>query len=514
MLARLRYLLFPVLNIIGTVLLIFSGIHLLGLAVSTFFGDGAAYGFFFGAALSACGALVLIAVTRHDKRDLLPRDGFLLATLLWSVLPVFAALPIMTLPNVSFSQAYFEAMSGITTTCATAFSVENLPESINFWRCLLSWLGGMGILVLAIALLPLMGVGGSQLFRFVNLCQAAPSISPLFGIGTNKSSVTNAEIGSTIEATKLTPRIASTAKGLWWIYMGLSLACFVGYKLAGMSGFDALVHAFSTVSLGGFSSHDASFAFWSDNTINLVCILFMLISGMSFSLHFLVWKKRSPLLYLQDPEARAWLFVLASGVLVVFAVLMLNAMDDSTSETFLYALFNVVSIASTTGFASTDYSHWPVTASVIMLCLAAFSTCSGSVGGGIKMLRALILTKQLSRGFLQTLHPKAVIPLRINRVTIPDPIVFMVLNFIVLWVAALLTASVLLVASGLDVASAFSAVFACLTNTGPGLEKVGPSVNYGTLSAFQLWLCTFCMLIGRLEIVTVFVLFTRDFWRV
>ena len=296
--------------------------------------------------------------------------------------------------------------------------------------------------------------------------------------------------------------------------MGLSLACFVGYKLAGMSGFDALVHAFSTVSLGGFSSHDASFAFWSDNTINLVCILFMLISGMSFSLHFLVWKKRSPLLYLQDPEARAWLFVLASGVLVVFAVLMLNAMYDSTSETFLYALFNVVSIASTTGFASTDYSHWPVTASVIMLCLAAFSTCSGSVGGGIKMLRALILTKQLSRGFLQTLHPKAVIPLRINRVTIPDPIVFMVLNFIVLWVAALLTASVLLVASGLDVASAFSAVFACLTNTGPGLEKVGPSVNYGTLSAFQLWLCTFCMLIGRLEIVTVFVLFTRDFWRV
>ena len=490
MLARLRYLLFPVLNIIGTVLLIFSGIHLLGLAVSAFFEDGAAYGFFFGAALTACGALALIAVTRHDKRDLLPRDGFLLATILWSVLPVFAALPIMTLPNVSFSQAYFEAMSGITTTCATAFSVENLPESINFWRCLLSWLGGMGILVLAIALLP------------------------LFGIGTNKSSVTNAEIGSTIEATKLTPRIASTAKGLWWIYMGLSLACFVGYKLAGMSGFDALVHAFSTVSLGGFSSHDASFAFWSDNTINLVCILFMLISGMSFSLHFLVWKKRSPLLYLQDPEARAWLFVLASGVLVVFAVLMLNAMYDSTSETFLYALFNVVSIASTTGFASTDYSHWPVTASVIMLCLAAFSTCSGSVGGGIKMLRALILTKQLSRGFLQTLHPKAVIPLRINRVTIPDPIVFMVLNFIVLWVAALLTASVLLVASGLDVASAFSAVFACLTNTGPGLEKVGPSVNYGTLSAFQLWLCTFCMLIGRLEIVTVFVLFTRDFWRV
>ena len=281
-----------------------------------------------------------------------------------------------------------------------------------------------------------------------------------------------------------------------------------------MSGFDALVHAFSTVSLGGFSSHDASFAFWSDNTITLVCILFMLISGMSFSLHFLVWKKRSPLLYLQDPEARAWLFVLASGVLVVFAVLVLNAVYDSTSETFLYALFNVVSIASTTGFSSTDYSHWPITASVIMLCLAAFSTCSGSVGGGIKMLRALILTKQLSRGFLQTLHPKAVIPLRINRVTIPDPIVFMVLNFIVLWIAALLTASVLLVASGLDVASAFSAVFACLTNTGPGLEKVGPTVNYGTLSAFQLWLCTFCMLIGRLEIVTVFVLFTRDFWRV
>ncbi len=514
MLARLRYLLFPVLNIIGTILLLFSCVHLIGLAVSVFFQDGAGFGFFLGAIVTSCGALILIALTRQDKRDLLPRDGFLLATLLWSVLPIFAAVPLMTLQDVSFSQAYFESMSGITTTCATAFSVENLPESINFWRCLLSWLGGMGILVLAIALLPLMGVGGSQLFRFVTLCQSAPSISPLFGIGTNKSSVTNAEIGSTIEATKLTPRIASTVKGLWWIYVALSLACFLGYKLAGMTGFDALVHAFSTVSLGGFSSHDTSFAFWSDNTINLVCILFMFLSGISFSLHFLAWKKRSLLLYAQDPEARAWLFVLAIGVLTVFIVLTINAVYDSVGDTFLFALFNVISIASTTGFSSTDYNHWPVTACVIMLCLAAFSTCSGSIGGGIKMLRALILTKQLSRGFLQTLHPNAVIPLRINRVTIPDPIVFMVLNFIVLWVATLLTASVLLIASGLDVASAFSAVFACLTNTGPGLEKVGPAVNYGTLSTVQLWLCTSCMLIGRLEIVTVFVIFTRDFWRV
>ncbi len=513
MFAKLRYLLFPVLNIVGIVLLLFSAAEFLGFFVSLSFGDGAAFGFLFGAITTVLCALALIALTKNDKRDLLPRDGFLLASLLWSILPIFAALPLTSLADSSFSLAYFEAMSGITTTCATVFSADHLPESINFWRALLSWLGGMGILILAIALLPLMGVGGSQLFRFVNLCQTTPSISPLFGIGTNKAAVTNTELGATIEVTKITPRIASTAKGLWWIYFALSVACFLGYKFAGMSWFDAIVHAFSTVSLGGFSSHDASFAYWPDSSIHLICVFFMFISGMSFTLHFLAWKHRSVTLYLRDPEARSWIAVLIFGILFVTGILFFSGNYSSLKEALFDALFNVVSLASTTGFSSTDYTHWPVTASVLTLCLAAFATCSGSVGGGIKMMRALILLKQLSRGFLQTLHPKAIIPLRVNKVPVPDAIVFMVLNFLLLWTATLLGASLCLIATGLDVASAFSATFACLTNTGPGLANVGPAVNYGILQAPQLWICTFCMLIGRLEIVTVFVLFTRDFWR-
>ncbi len=514
MLAKLRYLLFPVLNIVGIVLFLFTCFEFVGFFASLLFDDGAQAGFLFGgSATFACG-IAFIALTRHDKRDLLPRDGFLLATLLWAILPVFASLPLAYAPEISFSQAYFEAMSGITTTCATVFSVDHLPESIILWRALLSWLGGMGILILAIALLPLMSVGGSQLFRFVNLCQAIPSISPLFGIGTNKSSVTSTEIGATVEVTKLTPRIASTAKGLWWIYFALTLTCLLGYKIAGMSWFDALVHSFSTVSLGGFSSHDASFAYWSNPAVDLVCIVFMLLSGLSFTLHFLAWRRKNFSLYFQDPEARAWFIVLFIGVLIVTGILTFHDSYESTIEAFLYALFNVVSVASTTGFSSTDYSHWPVTATTMMLCLAAFSPCSGSVGGGIKMMRALIVLKQLSRGFLQTLHPKAVVPLRLNSVPIPDNIVFMVLNFVLLWAATLIGASLCLIATGLDAASAFTAVFACLTNTGPGLANVGPALNYGTLSVAQLWLCDVCMLVGRLEIVTVFVLFTRDFWRV
>lgn len=514
MFIKLRYLLFPVLNIIGIILLLFSCVQLFGLVLSFCLGDGAAFGFFAGTVLTFLCATLFILLTRKDKRDLMPRDGFLLASLLWSILPLFASIPLVFLPDVSLSEAYFEAMSGITTTCATAFSVDYLPESINFWRGLLSWLGGMGILILAIALLPLMGVGGSQLFRLVSLCQSVPSFSSLFGIGTNKSSIANTEIGTTIEATKLTPRIASTAKGLWWIYFALSISCALLYKLAGMSWFDSIVHSFSTVSLGGFSSHDASFAFWADPTINLICVIFMIISGMSFSLHFLAWKRRSLLLYLQDPESRAWLFVLTIGIGIVTLVLHVSETYDSPKEAFLYALFNVVSVASTTGFSSADYSHWPISASIPMLCLAAFATCSGSVGGGIKIVRALILLKQLSRGFLQTLHPHAILPLRINRVPIPDSIVFMVLNFLLLWIATLIAGGLCLIASGMDAASAFSAVFACLTNTGPGLASVGPAVNYGTLSSPQLWLCAFCMLVGRLEIVTIFVIFTREFWRI
>lgn len=489
MFRSLRYTLFPVLNITAPVLLAFALIALIAYGVSWWYADGAYRGFEVMIASCLSTGLILKLLTRRDKRELLPRDGFLLATLIWVLIPLFASIPLyMGVPNISYTLAFFEAMSGTTTTCATVLNgLDALPASINFWRCFLSWLGGMGILVLAVAILPLLGVGGSQIFK--------------------------AESSGPMKESRLTPRIADTAKGLWSIYLMLSVACALAYSLAGMSSFDSILHAFTTVSLGGFSSHDSSFAFWDNPSVECIAIAFMLACGISFSLHFLAWRNRSPLAYFKNPECLAWIFTAFAMVIAVTAILYFNGYYKDPIDALRAAAFNVVSTISTTGFATEDFNLWPAAAPMLMFVGACFATCGGSTGGGMKMLRAIILFKQSSRQLSLTLHPKAIMPVVVGNHVIETQVIFSALSFMLLWTVICIVTTFVLMVSGLDLTTALSAAICCITNLGPGLGAVGPASNFSVLNDFQLWLCSFLMLIGRLELVTVFVLFTRSFWR-
>lgn len=489
MFANLRYFLLPVLNITGPVLVAFAFLLLVPVLVSILYDDGAAAGFEIAFALCLITGIVLHTLTKRHQRELLPRDGFLLATIIWTVTPLFGAIPLMIeIPSISFTHAYFESMSGITTTCATVLSeLSELPQSLNFWRCFMSWIGGMGILVLAVAILPMLGVGGSQIFR--------------------------AEFSGPMKESRLTPRIADTAKGLWGIYIALSLACLVSYRLAGMDMFDSIIHMFTTVSLGGFSSYDESFAHWNNPYIEAVAIVFMLVCGISFSLHFLAWKKRSLIAYFKNVECLSWLAVAIFTTTCATALLLFY--DDSLEplQAFRLAAFNVISTISTTGYASQDFALWPASICILMFVVACFATSGGSTGGGMKMLRVVMLVKYISLQLVTTAQPRVVRPMVLNGLVLEDKTVLSALSFMLLWIATTLFAFLALLTSGLDATTAFGAVLGCICNIGPGLGVVGPNANFSVLSDAQLWLCTFCMLIGRLELATVFVLFTRSFWR-
>ena len=364
----------PVFNVLGYVVLMFAATMLVPLTVAVAAGDGSQRGFDIALVITVGSGLALMLTTRGFRRELQVRDGFLLVTLVWTVLPAFATLPLLIqLPDLSITDAYFETMSGLTASGGTALSgLDQLPLPINIWRHLMVWIGGMGILVLVVAILPLLGVGGAQAFK--------------------------AETTGPLKETKLTPRIADTAKALYAIYFVLSLACFLAYAWAGMSWSDAFMHMCSTLGLGGFSSHDASFAYWNSPLLEGVAVVFMTLAGFSFLLHFTVWRRKSLWPYWNSAEARAFMFTLAAGVLVVAAFLLVQNVYADWQSALRYALFNVVSVATTTGYSNTDYNLWPVFAPILMLFLSGFATCAGSTGGGIKMMRALILSQALTQG--------------------------------------------------------------------------------------------------------------------
>ncbi|MGN1209577.1 MAG: TrkH family potassium uptake protein [Duodenibacillus sp.] len=489
MFRSLRYTLFPVLNITAPVLVVFAFVLLIPCLVSLFFEDGAHEGFVRAAAVSLATGIVFWLITRGDKRELLPRDGFLLATLIWVLIPVFASIPLFYgIEGITVTKAFFEAMSGTTTTCATALTgLDALPESINFWRCFLSWLGGMGILVLAVAILPLLGVGGAQVFK--------------------------AETSGPMKEARLTPRIADTAKGLWAIYLLMSIACALAYRWAGMDTFDSILHTFTTVSLGGFSSHDASFAYWNSPMVETVTIVFILLCGTSFTLHFVAWKARSPLAYLKNAECLTWVGTCLATIAVVTGILYQSGFYADPWVALRKAAFNVASTISTTGFATDDFNVWPDPALWLMIIVTCFATCGGSTGGGVKMMRALILIKQIASQFKQTQHPKIVAPVTLQGSVIDSHVVISTLSFLMLWVSLLVFSGWLLMATGLDLKTALGTAVGCITNLGPGLGETGPNSNFAVLNDGQLWLCSFLMLFGRLELVTVFMLFTRSFWK-
>ena len=479
----------PVFNVLGYVVLMFAATMLVPLAFAVAADDGSERGFDIALLITAVSGLALTLTTRRFRRELQVRDGFLLVTLVWTVLPAFATLPLLLqLPDLSITDAYFEAMSGLTASGGTALSgIDQLPLPVNIWRHLMVWIGGMGILVLAVAILPLLGVGGAQAFK--------------------------AETAGPLKETKLTPRIADTAKALYAIYFVLSLACFLAYAWAGMSWSDAFMHMCSTVGLGGFSSHDASFAHWNSPLIEGVAVVFMLLAGFSFLLHFTAWRRKSLWPYWKSTEARAYLFTMAAGVLVVTAVLFVHDVYADWTSALRYALFNVVSVATTTGYSNTDYNLWPLFAPILMLFLSGFTACAGSTGGGIKMIRALILLRQARREMVRILHPRLINPVCIDDKVVENNVIFAVLAFMLVYGGSIIWLTFLLLLSGLDVTTAFTAVVASVNNTGPGLNQVGPASNFGVLDDFQVWICTFAMLIGRLELFAVLVLFTPTFWR-
>jgi len=470
-------------------LVAFSVLLLVPMALAFGYHDDARYAYNEAFVITlVCGA-ALWFVTRRERRELEIRDGFLLVTLVWAVLPAFGALPFLVyFDNLGFTDAYFEALSGLTTTGATVLSgLDQLPPSINFWRAQLQWVGGMGIIVLAVAILPLLRIGGRQIYR--------------------------AETPGPMKDVKLTPRITQTAKGLWLVYAGITLACVVSYRVAGMTWLDAFIHAFSTMSLGGFSSHDASFEFFKSPAIEAVAIVFMLVSGINFATHFLVVHKRSLAPYRRDPEALWFLVAMAVSVILVGAYLWVESVYPDPLTAMRYAAFNVISIGTTTGYASTDFNLWPIFAPLTMLLLSVTTSSAGSTGGGIKMIRTRLLLQQGFREMVRLLHPQAQVPVKLGDQVVPNQIVFAVLAFMSLYGASITIMTMLLLATGADFVTAFTAVIACITNTGPGLNQVGPATTYAVFTDFQIWVCSAAMLLGRLELFTVLVLFTPAFWR-
>jgi len=451
--------------------------------------DDARYAYDEAFVITLFSGAALCFATRGEHRELETRDGFLLVTLVWTVLPVFGALPLLVYFNeLSMTDAYFEAMSGLTTTGATVLlGLDELPPSINLWRAMLEWLGGMGIIVLAVAVLPLLRVGGRQIYH--------------------------AETPGPMKDVRLTPRITESAKGLWFVYASITFACVLSYHLAGMTWLDAVIHAFSTMSLGGFSSHDASFAFFDSPLIEAVAIVFMLVSGINFATHFLVLHKWSFAPYRRDPEAGWFLASMGGGTILVAAYLLLTGTYADLGTALRFAAFNVISIGTTTGYASTDYDLWPIFAPLVMLLLSLTTSSAGSTGGGIKMIRTRLMVQQGFREMVRLLHPQAQVPIKLGQQVVPNQIVFAVLAFMSLYGASVTIMTLLLLATGVDFVTAFTAVIACITNTGPGLNHVGPATTYAMFTDFQIWVCSVAMLLGRLELFTVLVLFTPGFWR-
>lgn len=482
-------------QVLGAIVMAFGLTLLVPIAVSHYYQDGVHDYFAWTLLLALVLGLGLFGFGKRYANgvELQARDGILLVGLVWTLLPLFASLPIWLYFDhierpIRFTAAYFEAVSGLTTTGSTVLSgLDHLAPSINWWRCFLQWLGGMGILVLAVAILPMLGVGGSQLFR--------------------------AEASGPSKDSKLTPRITETAKGLWTIYAIFSLLCVTAYWWGGMSAFDAWTHMFTTVSLGGLSTHDASFGYFQSPLLEWIAIVFMLMASCNFALYFLAFVKRNPRRILQDSEWRASIGLMVGVSAFVALVLIYKGVMSAPLEALRTSLFNVISIGSTTGYATTDYTLWPIVAPILMLMLSGVATSAGSTGAGIKMSRLLILLKQTRREMKAVIHPRAVQPVTLGGHPVDNKVIFAVLGFMLVYGATIIVLTLVLLLTDMPFDTALTAVVASVNNMGPGLNEVGPAGNYGGLSTLQLWVCTLGMLLGRLEILSFLVLFTPGYWR-
>jgi trk system potassium uptake protein TrkH len=473
-------------RVTGTLLTCFSFTFLVPVLVALIYGEYTLGTFSAAFAITLVCGLVLWLPLR-SKRELRGGDGFLIAALFYIGLGLFGAIPLYfaAATNLNFTDAAFESLSGLTTTGATVITgLDNLPKSILFYRQLLQWLGGMGIIVLAVAVFSMLNIGGMQLYR---------TESP----GPNKEN-------------KLTPRIAETAKALWYIYVAFTVACAIAYWFAGMDVFDAISHSLSTVAIGGFSTHDASMGYFANPNVEWVAMFFMLVAGINFGLHFLVLRRRNPLHYLADVEVRTYLFIIASVAIVVWSVLMMYPVENV--DPIRDVLFQTISIATTTGFTTHDFSQWPSVAPVLLLLAAFGGGCAGSTAGGIKMIRVLMVWRQGWREVMRLIHPNGVFPIKIGGAPVSDRIIEGVWSFISVYaIVFLIMVCLVMLVGNIDFTTAFSAVGACLNNLGPGLGEV--ALNYASLSSPVKWLLMITMMLGRLEIFTLLVLLSPAYWR-
>lgn len=480
--------LYVIQRILGLLLVIFSFTMLPPMLVGKIYDDISLSPFINGFLLLFIIGIVMWFPVRSQKRELRLREGFLVVVLFWAVLGVSGSAPLLFSNElqISFVDAVFESISGLTTTGATVIvGLDDLPKSILFYRQQLQWLGGMGIIVLAVAILPMLGIGGIQLYR--------------------------AETPGPVKDSKLTPRIKGTAKLLWIIYVSFTIACAIAYYFAGMDVFDAITHSFSTIAIGGFSTHDASIGYFSSHTIELVAVVFMLLSGANFSLHFMAWRSLSLKTYQRDSEFRLYAVLMLALTLVVLAYLYFMHVYGSFSESYFNAIFQVVSIATTTGFTTTDYSHWPGFLPVLLVFASFVGGCAGSTGGGMKVVRVLLLFKQGWREVMRLIHPNARIAIKLNRKPVERNVIQAVWGFFSVYIAVFVFFMLILMATEMDQVTAFSAVAATLNNLGPGLG--GVASHYGDISDFSKWLLCLSMLLGRLEIFTLLVVLTPAFWR-
>ncbi|MFT5134962.1 MAG: trk system potassium uptake protein TrkH, partial [Gammaproteobacteria bacterium] len=458
------------------------------LLIALWTGDGAEFPFSMALLITVILGLALWLPVRKVKKELRLRDGFVVVVLFWAGLGLTGAIPLILSdnPHMSFTDAAFESLSALTTTGATVITgIDSLPLSILFYRQELQWLGGMGIIVLAVAILPLLGIGGMQLYR--------------------------AETPGPIKDSKLTPRITETAKALWYIYLSLTVSCALLYWLAGMTFFDAVAHSFSTVSIGGFSTHDLSIGYFDNKIIDTIAVAFMILSGINFTLHFLVWRNMNLKPYFHDTELKVYISVLVMISIICCAYLIFQNTYEDPVTAITHGIFQTISIATTTGFTTTSYQSWPTFLPVLLLFASFLGACAGSTGGGLKVIRIVLLFKQGMREIKRLVHPNAIIHIKLGDRPVEESIINAVWGFFASYVAVFAILLLLLMATGLDQVTAFSAIAACMNNLGPGLGDV--SAHYGDISRTAKWILCFAMLLGRLEIFTLLVLLTPTFWR-
>lgn len=476
----LRLLAFPIIWM-GVVQLVFAALSLF------IFKDRVIGAFLIPAATMLCVALVLlINLRKTDLTTATFRDALIYATVTWIIVGVLGAIPILVVTGINFSDALFESISALTTTGATVLSgLDNMPPSFLLYRQFLQWMGGLGIVIFVVAILPMLNIGGMKLLK--------------------------AETPGPIKNEKLTPRVASTAHYLWGVYLAITVLCSLAYYAGGMSFYDAIAHAFTTVSTGGFSTHDASMWYYQSHLLLWIANLFMLAGAINFALHFKVAHKRAIASYYHDEETRYFIYIVALLAVILAAMLLLKDSYSDVLEAFSFSTFHIISFITSTGYGAASFTDWPTEAGFLLVIAGYLGGCAGSTAGGNKIIRNIIVGKMINNNIKQLLHPRAIFTLKYQGSPVKEDVRHAIMAFMTFAAGSSLLFTLMLMATGLDFWSAFTAVAACVNVLGPGFGEVGsnfqPVTDTGTL------ILSIAMIVGRLEYFTVFALFTRAFWQ-